>query len=58
MGIFSGDPCNEDQYGSDMCHAFEGRALAVIRTDQPGEIRITVSAPTLKAGVALVEGIR
>jgi len=32
--------------------------LAVIRTDQPGEIRITVSTPTLKAGVALVEGIR
>jgi len=42
MGIYSGDPANEDRYGSKECHAFEGRALAVIRASRPGDIRFTV----------------
>ena len=57
MGIFSGDPCNEDQYGSDTCHAFQGRALAIIRTSTPGNIRVTVSSPSLEAGSDAAEGI-
>ncbi len=50
LGIFSGDPNNEDQYGSDTCHTFEGRAVAIVRTDRPGEVRITVTSKALSAG--------
>ena len=58
MGIFSGDPCNEDQYGSDTCHAFAGRALAIVRTDAPGEVCVTVSSLGLEAGSARVTAIQ
>ncbi len=54
MGIFSGDPKNEDQYGSDICHAFEGRALAIVMTDKPGEVRLTVISQGLETGIASV----
>lgn len=50
MGIFSGDPCNEDAYGSDTCHAFEGRALAIVRTNTPGKVKVTVIGHGLAAG--------
>lgn len=49
MGIYSGDPCNEDQYTSDRCHAFCGRALAVVRTKQPGIVSVCVCADGLRA---------
>ena len=32
-GIFSGCPNNEDDYASNKCHVFRGRALAVIKRD-------------------------
>ena len=54
LGIFSGDPANEDSFGSDRCHAFEGRALAVVRTAQPGNLRITVESSGLTGGTAQV----
>jgi len=57
MGIFSGNPCNEDAYGSNCCHAFEGRASAIIRTNTPGKINISVSNPSLITGAATVTGI-
>ncbi len=50
LGIFSGDPKNEDQYGSNICHAFEGRALAIVRAKAPGEVRLTVGANGLLSG--------
>ncbi len=50
MGIFSGNPCNEDQYGSDTCHAFEGRAVAIVRTSSEGTVRVTVNGSELDAG--------
>ncbi len=49
LGIFSADPKNEDVYGSDTCHAFDGRALAIVAADAPGTIRIAVSSPGLTA---------
>lgn len=55
MCIFSGDPKNEDQYTSNKCHAFEGRALAVVRTANAGDVRIVVGADGLKSGVATVK---
>ncbi len=47
MGIFSGDPANEDAYGSNRCHAFEGRAVAIVRTAAPGTVTLTVSGEGL-----------
>jgi beta-galactosidase len=50
MGIFSGDPANDDQYGSDTCHAYEGRAVAIVMADQPGTVRLTVTSQGLADG--------
>ena len=47
LGIFSGDPANEDAYGSPDCHAFEGRAAAVIRAHAPGMVKVRVSSEGL-----------
>ena len=55
MGIFSGDPINEDVYGSNRCHAFDGRALAIVRTKTPGKVTVTVGANGLKTGAASAE---
>ena len=50
LGFFSGDPANEDQYGSNRCHAFEGSALAIVRTRTPGEVTVTIGAAGLHSG--------
>ncbi len=50
MGIFSGDPANEDDYTSNQCHAFQGRALVIVRTKTPGKVTVTVGAPGLTTG--------
>ena len=55
MGIFSADPKNEDQYGSDRCHAYEGRALAVVRTATPGDVTLAVGSVGLVSGTATVK---
>jgi len=57
MGFFSGDPCNEDNYGSNVCHAFEGRAVAIVSTEQAGDVKITVSGPGLQHDQAVVKAI-
>lgn len=55
MGIFSGNPCNEDSYGSNRCHVFGGKAVAIVRSTNivglTGNLKIHVSAPGLKSGV-------
>ncbi len=53
LGIFSGDPANDDQYGSDTCHAYEGRAVAIVRANKPGQVRLLV----LSDGLASDRGI-
>ena len=50
MGIFSGDPKNEDVYTSNRAHAFEGRAVAVVRTDRPGTVKVVVRGGGLRGG--------
>ena len=55
LGIFSGDPANEDQYGSDTCHAYEGRAIAIVMTDQPGNIKLTVTSQGLLDGSHMIK---
>lgn len=50
LAVFSADPCNEDQYGSMNCHAFDGRAVAVLRTKTPGTVTLFVTADGLTGG--------
>ncbi|MBQ9116450.1 MAG: hypothetical protein IJY04_05455, partial [Clostridia bacterium] len=47
--LYSGNPCNEDDYTQKICHTFEGRALAAVRTKTPGTVTITVYSDTLAA---------
>ncbi len=54
MGIFSGDPANEDQFTSNVCHAFTGRALCVLRTANPGKVTVTVSGEGLTSDMVTV----
>ncbi len=53
-GFASGDPKNEDRYGSNICHAFEGRAIAIVRTKSVGDVKLTVKSAGLEAGTASV----
>ena len=57
MGIYSGDPCNEDDYGSNKCHAFEGRALVVVRAPWRCDVTVTVYAEGLAGASATVKAI-
>lgn len=52
LGIFSGNPCNEDQYTSNCCHAFKGRALAIVRTKTAGTVNLKVYCDELAPGYA------
>jgi len=54
VGIFSADPANEDQYGSNSCHAFEGRAVAVVRTAKQGNVTVIVGGEGLISGNGVV----
>ena len=55
VGLFSGDPANEDEYGSCRCHAYEGRALLILRGNTQSHIRVFVTGDGLKAGESTVE---
>ena len=55
LGIFSGDPANDDQYGSDTCHAYEGRAVAIVRASRPGNVRLIVLSEELASASASVK---
>ena len=50
LGVFSGDPANDDQYGSDTCHAYEGRAVAIVRANRPGKVNVVVLSEGLASG--------
>lgn len=54
LGIYSGNPCNEDEYTSNSCHAFKGRALAIVRAKQAGVVSLTVYSDALASGNAQV----
>ncbi len=51
VGIFSGNPANEDQYGSNQCHVFGGRATAIVKSNYASEIKVIVSGEGLKSGL-------
>lgn len=52
LGIFSANPCSEDCFTSNTCHAFKGRALAVVRTDRKGNVGVLVYGEKLASGFA------
>jgi beta-galactosidase len=43
-GLGTGRPRTEEPFGAAQCTTYDGRALAIIRPLQPGEISVTVSA--------------
>lgn len=52
--MYSGQPANEDIYTAGKCHAFFGRALAVVKSKASGDVKITVKGKGLKEGTAVV----
>lgn len=53
VGIFSGCPNNEDDYASNQCHVFQGRALAVVKRDNSTEVTgVIIKAAGLQCGHA------
>lgn len=52
--VFSGNPISDDSFSDNKCRVYKGRALAVIRSDTPGEVKITVTSENLKFGEAMV----
>lgn len=53
--VFSGCPNNEDDYASNKCHVFNGRALAVVKREPgPGRTVIVVKSDGLKCGNAAI----
>ena len=57
LGVFSADPKNEDQYTTPVCHAYEGRALAILRAAAPGPVVLTVSSPGLPSAACRISAI-
>lgn len=54
LGIYGANPANEDDFTSNKCHAFKGRALAVIRAKKAGVARVTVYSDGLVGSTYLV----
>ncbi len=56
LGVFSGNPKSEDCFGTNRCHTFYGKALAVVRCKDVGEmmLKFYVHADGLKGGVGNV----
>jgi len=52
LGIFSGNPCSDDQYTSPVCHTFKGKALAIVRTNKPGKVTVKILSDNLASGYA------
>ena len=50
MCVFSGNPNNEDDYTANKCHVHNGRAVAVVSTEQIGTVKVEVSANNLEIG--------
>lgn len=54
LGVFSGNPISDDKFYENTCHVYKGRALAVLRSDTPGKVTITVCSENLRDGKAEV----
>ncbi|MBO7762832.1 MAG: DUF4982 domain-containing protein [Clostridia bacterium] len=54
MGVFSANPISDDDFRAPRCHAFKGRALAIVRAAEPGTVVLTASSPDLAGARAEV----
>ena len=43
LAFGSANPCTEERYDAGCFTTYQGRALAIVRADEPGEIKLTVS---------------
>ena len=43
-GLGTGRPRTEEPFGATTCTTYDGRALAIIRPKEPGQIGVTISA--------------
>ena len=57
MTVFSGNPANEDEYYSGKCHVFEGKAVAVIRAKQPGDVKVRIESQGLESMEIVIHAI-
>ncbi len=56
MAMFSGCPNNDDDYASNKCHVFQGRALAVVKRDpEADKTGVILKSDGLKCGTAAIE---
>lgn len=51
VSMGSGNPCTEDQITEAACHLYRGTAIVIVKSKEPGTIRVTV-----RAGELLGEG--
>ena len=58
IGVYGANPCNEDMYGTNKCHTFEGKALAVVKAASPDYVRVFVSSCGLNGAVAFIPAIQ
>ena len=58
IGVYGANPCNEDMYGTNKCHTFEGKALAVVKAASPDYVRVFVSSCGLNGAVAFIHAIQ
>jgi len=47
LSLYCANPANEDDYKNGKCHAFEGRALAVVRACKAGDVTLTLTGEGL-----------
>lgn len=52
MGVYSANPISADDFSTNVCHLFKGRALAIVRTDKIGKVKLKVDSNGLEDGIA------
>lgn len=57
LAIFSGTPSGTDDFASNHCHTFHGRALAVIRTNKAGTVNVFVYGNNIASSVCTVKAL-
>lgn len=53
LGFGSANPCTEERYDAGSFTTYQGRALAIVRADEPGTIRLRVSDGQMEASAAV-----
>ena len=56
-GFGSGSPACEDPFGDCWCHAFEGRAMAIVKAGGAGAFQVMVSGEDIKAASVIITAV-